>query len=290
MFSERILTLHRKEILERLMHVYGCSKFADLACLMDITPQSVSNASRKKIPEEWVTKVSLEKGVSLVWLITGEGEVYEVDKKNKSNNDQSNYQVNGSTKSFELKKETGRKLLDNIKSFLEFISMIAMMPTTIPSESTKLNLASKSEMIKKRITSLYISMFEPYDLLPKIPVVKLKQLNSFLNENNIQNSSIEYFVKSGINTGINSFAIIIENESMMPQFYIDDIAIINKTYRIENSDFVLANANGEFIVRQYFIDDSVIFLNPLNPIYKNINTNDSRIKILGKVIQKIRTY
>ena len=59
-------------ILDRLLSGAGLHRDAQLAALLGVSPQAVSQARRKrKIPEGWVVKVSQQCGLSMDWLMFG---------------------------------------------------------------------------------------------------------------------------------------------------------------------------------------------------------------------------
>ena len=62
-------------ILDRLLSGAGLHRDAQLAALLGVSPQAVSQARRKrKIPEGWVVKVSQQCGLSMDWLMFGKGD------------------------------------------------------------------------------------------------------------------------------------------------------------------------------------------------------------------------
>ena len=62
-------------ILDRLLSGAGLHRDAQLAALLGVSPQAVSQARRKrKIPEGWVVKVSQRCGLSMDWLMFGKGD------------------------------------------------------------------------------------------------------------------------------------------------------------------------------------------------------------------------
>ncbi len=66
--------LNSEAVLDRLLAGAGLQRDAQLAGLLGVTPQAVSQARRKrKIPENWMTRVAMRCGVSLDWLLFGVG-------------------------------------------------------------------------------------------------------------------------------------------------------------------------------------------------------------------------
>lgn len=62
-------------ILDRLLSGAGLHRDAQLAALLGVSPQAVSQARRKrKIPEGWVVKIAQQCGLSMDWLMFGKGD------------------------------------------------------------------------------------------------------------------------------------------------------------------------------------------------------------------------
>ena len=60
-------------ILNRLLSGAGLQRDAQLASLLGVTPQAVSQARRKrKIPENWLIRAAIHCGLSMDWLLFGE--------------------------------------------------------------------------------------------------------------------------------------------------------------------------------------------------------------------------
>jgi phage repressor protein C with HTH and peptisase S24 domain len=66
------------EVVSRLRAVYKCRNNKELAEKLNIFPANISKwKSRNTIPYKEVCETSVEKGVSVNWLLTGQGEVRE---------------------------------------------------------------------------------------------------------------------------------------------------------------------------------------------------------------------
>ena len=62
-------------LFERLLAGAELQKDSQLAHLLGVSPQAISQARRKrKIPQKWLIKVSMQCGKSMDWLLFGEGE------------------------------------------------------------------------------------------------------------------------------------------------------------------------------------------------------------------------
>ena len=61
-------------IIDRMRLVLGVKTDTALSEFLGTTPQAVARAKTKKIPIDWLLKVHASKGVSIDWLLTGQGE------------------------------------------------------------------------------------------------------------------------------------------------------------------------------------------------------------------------
>lgn len=65
--------IHSPGVLDRLLRGTGLHKDAQLAELLGVTPQAVSQARRKgKVPEHWIMRLAVEYHLSLDWLFFGQ--------------------------------------------------------------------------------------------------------------------------------------------------------------------------------------------------------------------------
>lgn len=85
------------------------------------------------------------------------------------------------------------------------------------------------------------------------------------------------------------FALHVRGESMRDAGILDgDIVICEKTPTAQNHDIVVALLGEEATVKEYFKEEGHFRLQPHNPDFEPIVTNE--LSILGKVISLIRTY
>lgn len=67
-------THNDEAILERLLRSIGTKKYTALADALGIKPQSISDAkAKKKVPATWVVAIAAKYGVSMDWLVFGQG-------------------------------------------------------------------------------------------------------------------------------------------------------------------------------------------------------------------------
>ena len=63
------------DTLDRLLQGAGLRRDSQLAEILGVSPQAVSQARRKgKIPDGWVLKVAAQFGLSTDWIFFGRGE------------------------------------------------------------------------------------------------------------------------------------------------------------------------------------------------------------------------
>ena len=93
-----------------------------------------------------------------------------------------------------------------------------------------------------------------------------------------------------------AFALKMTDDSMMPEIRVNDVLVIDPAMSPKPGDYVGVNVDGksEVIICQYkklSYTSSEFELLTLNDNWPNIKMADGlEIKIIGKVIQKIRTY
>ncbi len=74
-------------------------------------------------------------------------------------------------------------------------------------------------------------------------------------------------------------------DSMLPEFEDGVLLVIDPEAAVRDGSFVVANVNGEYILRQLRIYDNRFFLQPLNDLYETIEI-DGIENIVGRVIQQ----
>ncbi|WP_213672541.1 phage repressor protein CI [Raoultella ornithinolytica] len=74
-----------REAIDRLLKAYGFSTKQALADHLRISKSTMANRNlRDSFPAEWVIQCALETGVSLLWLATGQGEMFSSEDKEKT--------------------------------------------------------------------------------------------------------------------------------------------------------------------------------------------------------------
>lgn len=76
------MSVKYSEVIERMRHAADLKNDSKVARSLGITPQALSNyKKREKMPSDLILKFSSIHGVSVDWLLTGEGEVYTEGRK-----------------------------------------------------------------------------------------------------------------------------------------------------------------------------------------------------------------
>ncbi|EBM2210693.1 phage repressor protein [Salmonella enterica] len=80
-----------RETIKRLMTAYGFNTQIALVEHLEASKSTMANRMlRDSFPADWVIQCALETGISLLWLTTGQGEMYpQTEEKNKFKNESS---------------------------------------------------------------------------------------------------------------------------------------------------------------------------------------------------------
>ena len=92
------------------------------------------------------------------------------------------------------------------------------------------------------------------------------------------------------------FALKVKGDSMVPDIYENDIAIIKKQNDFENGDYVVALINGEeATIKRGYKTDTGLLLQPVNSsfeplIFNKYEINNIPVKIIGVVYNITRSF
>lgn len=76
--------LNYSEIFERMLKAGNLKNSSEMAKILGITPQAISNYRKKsELPAGFVFKFAQMYGISVDWLLTGEGETFRDLKENR---------------------------------------------------------------------------------------------------------------------------------------------------------------------------------------------------------------
>jgi hypothetical protein len=72
------MTKAYSEVIERMKRIARLKNYSSVARSLDVTPQALSNYKKRgKIPSHLVIKFAMMHGLSIDWLLTGEGNSYK---------------------------------------------------------------------------------------------------------------------------------------------------------------------------------------------------------------------
>lgn len=130
----------------------------------------------------------------------------------------------------------------------------------------------------------------PRGKLRKIPVLSLVNAGSF-NTNEILNyCQSNECIETDI-PGKNIFALRITCDSMEPEFYPNDLIIVDPDREAKTDDFVVVKSyEHETTVKQLKKYGHSWVLHPLNPKYKDIVLKKGEFQVVGVVIKKEKKY
>ena len=77
-------------------------------------------------------------------------------------------------------------------------------------------------------------------------------------------------------------AVVVFDDSMLPEFRSGDCVVIDPTSNAQPGDFVLAISGGETILRQHRATDTGFTLHPLNPVYATLRSDRATIRTYDK--------
>lgn len=128
----------------------------------------------------------------------------------------------------------------------------------------------------------------------KIPVLGIVKAGyDYLADENI----IDYVSVTDSNLNNNDFfALKVKGNSMVPEIYEGDIAIVKKQNDFENGDYVVALINGdEATIKKAYKTDTGLLLQPVNPsftplIFDKKDIDTLPVKIIGVLYNITRSF
>lgn len=138
----------------------------------------------------------------------------------------------------------------------------------------------------------------PSRLVPLLNSHQVSDFSSYVQtENQNEMTMIAISLELLPNLSDNAFAFKIVDESMMPEFRVNDVIIIDPNLSPKPSDFVVAVVEGEVIVRKFkqlsaSKDSNEYELVALNDDWANshVKSNEQGRYIAGTMLQNIRKY
>lgn len=92
--------------------------------------------------------------------------------------------------------------------------------------------------------------------------------------------------------GKECFGLVVNNESMFPEFKVGEFILIDKLAKIQSGDYcIISQADGSYILRQYIVDGNDVFIKTVNPDWPSkLKHFSDDMLIIGKVVQAQRDY
>ncbi len=122
---------------------------------------------------------------------------------------------------------------------------------------------------------------------PKVPLLLWHQVGNWLNKNKTFTVNADNFVNISSIAPPNSYALKVNDTSMIPRFEINTILVIDPSSEARPGDFVIAEIphQDQPVVRQLLHKNGKFYLVPSNSaIYKEIELTDE-VRFLGTVRQ-----
>lgn len=135
-----------------------------------------------------------------------------------------------------------------------------------------------------KVSPSYLMCINEENNVPEAKTTTIPLISNFFN--NLEVSRKKYFIKDiTINDALpqNTFALQINDNSMLPLLGINDIAIITEQFEFESGQTCLVLANNILMIRKVSKIDNTYELQAMNPYYPLEKTKE--LKFYGKVIK-----
>ena len=129
---------------------------------------------------------------------------------------------------------------------------------------------------------------EQKDRIKQIPILAWTQAGHWRERAHSQQEDGDFMETDSKGT----FALRVRGDSMEPEFYQEDIIVINPYLKAEHNDYiVVCNEEGEATFKQLKKYGKVRVLHPLNAKYEDIElSKNTQYRIIGVVVEKKKKY
>jgi len=125
----------------------------------------------------------------------------------------------------------------------------------------------------------------------KIPVISLVQAGEWSEMNDpLHPWEAEKWINTTSTNHPNAFALVVQGDSMEPEFTEGDIITIDPGRAYENGSYVIVKNGTEATFKQLVIDGDSVYLKPLNGRYPIKDVTGIEFKIVGVVVEKTKKY
>lgn len=119
----------------------------------------------------------------------------------------------------------------------------------------------------------------------RVPLINMNKACEWNAQHNIQEDSQEYAICDCAVSDA-TFAVIIEDVTMAPQFQPGTLLIVDPKQRCSDRDFILAHHRNHKTAtfKQLLVDGELQYLKPINPDFRTAPVTEEH-RIIGKVIR-----
>lgn len=259
--------------------------WAGLAKEIGYTPQAPTKWKQGAINYKVIEKIAEFLGADPVWLTYGsprEEELFIDDEIDKTR--LTNPHLNGMDANF-VAQDVEHQLLN--ESFKNTIKRVYDPEKFGDFNADPNELVIPQGATFQRDAASIMAHARPIPLISFSQVTNVKEAET--------DEKCTYIASYADNASKNSFALVVKDESMAPDFRPGDRIIVDPEVEPNPGDFVIAQYEDHEAIlkkyrpRGYATDGSVIFeLAPLNPDYPVLNSQDQQIRIIGTVVAHMR--
>jgi len=121
--------------------------------------------------------------------------------------------------------------------------------------------------------------------LRKIPIIPWSQIPAFAEKKHPRGSSMPVVVLHNVQASPETYALMLEDDSMEPDFSAGDILIVDPERKPRPGSYVIACVGPQAFFRQYRdLGENGCELLPLNQLYPILRSGRLPIKVVGTVI------
>ncbi len=132
---------------------------------------------------------------------------------------------------------------------------------------------------------------QPIGQIRKVPLISWVKAGEWQEAVDLfQPGYADEWVDADEKTGPNTFALIVDGNSMEPKFADGDTIIVDPSVNPINGSYVIAKNGDKATFKKLVLDGSSVFLEPLNNKYPLKDMTGIEFRIIGVVVKKERRY
>lgn len=134
-----------------------------------------------------------------------------------------------------------------------------------------------------------LSIDSNMDYMYKYPVLEWEYIHKGVENVRNLNRVAEF---NSSYKGSDCFALVINNESMMPEFKVGEKILVDRLASVKSGDYcVVQQEDKSYVLRLFVKDGSDQFIKSINPDWPNkIKAIDGTMNIIGKIVEAKRNY